>query len=214
MDVLENRKRVSEASGFFLSDWTCGEQTHGCRVQLVGEQERGAGHAQLDHAFADTDSLITKEPGILLTAVFADCVPLFFVDPVQHAIGIAHAGWKGTALQIAVRTVEAMREAFASRSEDLLAAIGPSIGACCYEVDDHVIQQIDMPAPRPTVSGRYMLDLKEVNRQFMIRAGIKPNNIEQSSYCTSCNTDLFYSHRGENGRTGRMAGWIGIRRMR
>lgn len=208
-DVIENRRRVSEALHFALEDWTSAEQTHGCRIQVVQAADRGRGSMSRTTAFADTDGLVTDVRGVLLTTCYADCVPLYVVDPKQGAIGIAHAGWKGTAQQIAIKIVQIMEQTYGSKAEDMFAAIGPSIGACCYEVDDRVVEAIGLPAPMRQENGRYMLDLKEANRQFMIRAGIKPNNIERSAYCTSCRTDLFFSHRAEEGRTGRMAAWIG-----
>jgi YfiH family protein len=208
-DVITNRQLVSERAGFTFDAWTCAEQVHSNAIQKVSRQHMGSGKYSRDHAFQDTDALISNEIGIMLTAFFADCVPLYFVDPVHHAIGLAHAGWKGTALLIAERTVEAMHREFGSQPEQIFAAIGPSIGVCCYEVNDQVIEQLDCERPVQKPNGRYMLDLKETNRQFMIRAGILPINIEISEWCTSCNTDLFYSHRAENGQTGRMTAWIG-----
>lgn len=210
--VLENRRRLSKAAGFAAEDWTCAEQVHGHRVKLVTAGDRGAGRLARESAFADTDALMTREPGIMLAAFFADCVPLFFCDPVNRAVAIAHAGWRGTAANIAAETVRAMEERFGTRPGDLLAAIGPSIGPCCYEVDDAVVRQIGMKPPVRKDNGRYMLDLKEANRQFMIKAGLGPNHIEVSGYCTCCRTDLFFSHRGEGGKTGRMAAFIGIDR--
>ncbi len=215
--VVDNRRRVSHAAGFPFDAWTCSEQVHGDRVRTVLREDRGAGRLSRGDAFADTDAIITSESGIMLAAFYADCVPLYFVDPIHHVIGLAHAGWKGTALRIAERTIERMEEAFGTVRTELYAAIGPSIGGCCYEVDERVVQQLGIePALqlgieplRRKENGRYMLDLKEVNRQFMIRTGMKPNHIEQSGFCTCCSADLFFSHRGENGRTGRMAAWIG-----
>ncbi len=207
--VVENRRRVSAAAGFPFEAWTCGEQVHSNAVRVIGPGDKGAGRLTREDAIADTDAFITDETGILLAAFYADCVPILFVDPANRAIGLAHAGWKGTALQIAERTIQRMEDAFGSRPSELLAAIGPSIGGCCYEVDERVMSQVGIDSPKPKENGRYMLDLKEVNRQFMIRTGMKPNHIEHSGYCTCCSTDLFFSHRGENGRTGRMAAWIG-----
>lgn len=212
--VRENRRRLALSAGFAPEDWTSAEQTHGNRVRVVEAADRGAGRRTRETAFPDTDAMITREPGILLAAFFADCVPLFFVDPVRRAVGIAHAGWRGTALDIAGRTVRAMAEAFGTNPGDLRAAIGPSIGPCCYEVDDAVVGQIGADAARRTAGGRFMLDLKEANRQFMIKAGLAPNHIEVSGYCTRCRTDLFFSHRGEGGTTGRMAAFIGIGNVR
>jgi len=208
-DVITNRQILTKSAGFRFDAWTCAEQVHGNTVKRVSLLNRGAGRHSRQQAVQDCDALICNESGIMLAAFFADCVPLYFLDPVNKAIGLAHAGWKGTALQIAERTIEAMSKEYGSQPANLLAAIGPSIGVCCYEVNDQVIEKLDCEPPTKQENGRYMLDLKDTNRQFMIRAGILPVNIEISEWCTSCNTDLFFSHRAENGRTGRMTAWIG-----
>jgi hypothetical protein len=217
-DVIHNREQVARALGFSFERWTCAEQVHGNEVQQVTIQEAGRGNRSLETAFPGKDSLITDEPGILLTAFFADCVPLFFVDPKTGAIGLAHAGWRGTTAEIARTTVEAMSRHYGSRPENLRAAIGPSIGPCCYEVDEPVVERVrplaepDTGVVRETKSGKYRLNLQELNRQIMIKAGILPTRIEITSWCTSCHTEWFYSHRREQGRTGRMAAWIGWKR--
>lgn len=221
--VIANRNLVADELGFPRGAWTCAEQVHDNRVHLVTETDKGKGHLSLESAIPSTDALITDRRGVLLTALFADCVPLYFYDPVQQAIGLAHAGWRGTALQIADATIKKMIDAFGTRPEDLLAAIGPSIGRCCYEVDEMVMSRI-RPVLNylPTLSGsrmyyedksngKAMLDLQEINRQIMIKAGILPIHIEVSKLCSGCNTHWFFSHRKEIGKTGRMAAWIGLR---
>jgi YfiH family protein len=179
-------------------------------------------------AFQATDGLLTSVPGVLLTSFYADCVPLYFYDPLLQVVGLAHAGWKGTVAEIAAAMVERMETAYGSRPRDILAGIGPSIGDCCYEVDDYVMDHIRRlegelePVPaQGDVPGLYrtseaddrksMLNLKEMNRRIMIKAGILPTHIECTSWCTSCNQDLFFSYRKENGVTGRMTSWIGIK---
>ncbi|WP_040948451.1 peptidoglycan editing factor PgeF [Gorillibacterium massiliense] len=222
--VVANRRRVAEEIGIPLEGWVFGEQVHGKRVAVITAQDAGRGAFNRSSALPEADAFITREPRLVLAALFADCVPLFFADPVTGVIGLAHAGWKGTALAIAAETVAAMVNHFGVQPENLLAAIGPSIGSCCYEVDNRVIDEIDrvldlsasdkdngerFPYYQKTIAGKYDLDLQQVNRQIMIKAGIMPSSIELSRYCTSCSTDLFYSHRKEKGITGRMMAWIG-----
>ena len=126
--------------------------------------------------------------------------------PETGAIGLAHAGWRGTAAQIAKKTVSAMTEVFSVRPENLLAAIGPSIGGCCYEVDDVV--RNEMPDYESCFmakcDGKYWLDLWQVNRQQLMEAGVAPSRISVAGVCTNHNPELFCSYRYENGRTGRM----------
>ncbi|WP_426447678.1 peptidoglycan editing factor PgeF [Paenibacillus sp. S-38] len=224
--VVENRRRLAQALGIPFEAGTYAEQVHGKEIQMVTSALRGAGIRDRDSALQAKDGFMTNEPGVYLYALFADCVPLYFYDPIRRAVGLAHAGWKGTALGIARSMVEAMSAAYGTKARDLRAAIGPSIGACCYEVDDTVVSRIDKalgttggaaqeegqpPFYEAKLGGKYTLNLQAVNRQIMIKAGIMPSHIEISSLCTSCRTDLFFSHRKERGRTGRMAAWIGLR---
>ncbi|MFD2612820.1 peptidoglycan editing factor PgeF [Paenibacillus gansuensis] len=213
--VIRNRTLLAEALGLPAGSWTCGEQVHGNTVTIVEASDIGAGRLSRENAVQDTDALITNVTGVLLTSFYADCVPILFFDPVQKAAGLAHAGWKGTVQEIASNTVEAMHSAYGSRPEDILTAIGPSIGACCYEVDETVIAkvrslQLEEPHYEDLGSGKYKVDLKGINRQILRKAGILPSHIEISKWCTGCRTDLFFSHRKENGMTGRMASWIAM----
>lgn len=222
--VFANRAIIADQLGIPFEAWTCAEQVHGNRVTTVTVNERGRGRLRREDAIQETDALITNESGVWLTAFFADCVPLYFFDPVQKAVGIAHAGWKGTVLQIADETVKAMAAQFGSKPTDLLAAIGPSIGVCCYEVDEVVASPVQdtweqlgiseardkFLVPKSDKPGKFMLNLQHLNREIMIKAGILPSRIEICGMCTSCRTDSFFSHRKEQGRTGRMAAWIGL----
>jgi len=210
-DVAENRRRVAEAAGFDFRRWTCAEQVHGVDVAVVTEADAGAGRLSRADAVASKDALVTDAPGVMLNAFYADCVPIWFVDPANRAVGIAHAGWRGAVADVALETVRAMTRVYGSDPSEMLAAIGPSIRGCCYEVDDQVARHI--PAGSESIKasdspGRYLLDLAIFNRQKLTEAGILTKHIEITQYCTSCRTDLFFSHRKENGRTGRMTAWI------
>ncbi|MFC4103902.1 peptidoglycan editing factor PgeF [Paenibacillus xanthanilyticus] len=228
-DVVRNREVIAEALGWPFEAWTCAEQVHGSRVHRVTAEDRGRGRESRESAIGDADALMTNEKDILLASFYADCVPLYFWDPQREAVALAHAGWKGTVAEIAVRTTEAMTEAFGSKPAEIRAAIGPSIGGCCYEVDENVLRHVrplleelsalgiveadsQERAVLPSSPGKARIDLKEINRQIMIKAGILPTHIEITQWCTGCRTDLFYSHRTEQGRTGRMASWIGLGR--
>ncbi|OME82968.1 multicopper polyphenol oxidase [Paenibacillus sp. FSL A5-0031] len=222
--VISNRRLLTDAIGWPFEAWTCAEQVHGNRVWQVTEADKGKGRNSLDDVLRDCDAIMTNVPGVLLTSFYADCVPLYFYDPEHDAVALAHAGWKGTVQQIAVETVQAMEQAYGTDPKALVAAIGPSIGGCCYEVDGPVIEQVQALLTDLSLSqeeadsmlklsenGKANLDLKEINRQIMIKAGILPIRIELTEWCTGCGRDLFFSHRKEGGLTGRMASWIGIR---
>lgn len=212
--VLENRRRLAAAAGFPFDAWTCAEQVHGNSVTVVTKRERGMGREAQHSAIPNTDALITEEVGVMLVSFYADCVPLFFYDPVRRVAGLAHAGWKGTAKHIAQRTVEAMHSKLNCDPADILAVIGPAIGACCYEVDETVIRamrQADIAEGwTAKENGKYMLNLKVINEQILRKAGILPTHIEITNLCTSCQSESFFSHRRDQGRSGRMASWIGM----
>lgn len=228
-DVVRNRELVAEALSWPFEAWTCGEQVHGNHVHIVTAADRGRGRAARDTAIADTDALVTGEKDVLLTSFYADCVPLYFHDPVREVVALAHAGWKGTVLEIARSTVSAMENEFGCSAADIRGAIGPSIGGCCYEVDQVVLDRVEPLVEELTSlqarsgaacgmmmkrvgEGKARINLKEINRQIMIKAGILPMNIEMSEWCTGCSTDIFFSHRMEKGAAGRMASWIGMKR--
>ncbi|WP_018753228.1 peptidoglycan editing factor PgeF [Paenibacillus sanguinis] len=222
--VLENRRLLAEALGFAPEAWTCGEQVHGTNIAVVRSGDAGRGYLSRQDAFQQTDGLLTDVPGVLLTSFYADCVPLYFADPVQRVVGLAHAGWKGTVAGMASAMVSRMEQEFGSRPADIRVALGPSIGECCYEVDEKVMAQARLALPpeedgitesewcSPSVhEGKTMLNLKEMNRIIMIKAGILPTHIECTTWCTSCHPEIFFSYRKQNGVTGRMASWIGMK---
>jgi hypothetical protein len=219
--VVENRRRLAASAGIDFTAWTFAEQVHGNRVTVVTQANKGAGRESLTDVLPGADGLVTDEAGICLAALYADCVPLFFYDPEHKAVGMAHAGWRGTVGRIGANIVETMTREFSSRPDQLLAAIGPSIGSCCYEVGEQVATEVQQMIAQlaigsqdailqPHGDDKFMLDLQQLNRQIMIKAGILPSNIEMTGLCTGCRTDEFYSHRRENGSTGRMIAWIGM----
>ncbi|GHO44699.1 peptidoglycan editing factor PgeF [Ktedonospora formicarum] len=180
------------------------------------------------------DGLISREREVGLAMSFADCTPLVFYDPVQQAIAIAHGGWRGTARAIGPATIDAMRERFGSQPEQILAGIGPTIGACCYEVSEEVRSLFlgREQFPDAPVALRYRqlvsdsatfstievegqtslrLDLQETHRRQLLMAGLTEEHIETSDLCTSCHVDRFFSHRKEQGRTGRFAVFISLK---
>ena len=180
------------------------------------------------------DALITRHRGVSLAMSSADCVPLMFYDPVERVIGLAHAGWRGTARGIAAITIHAMSEQFGSNPKNVRAGIGPSIGPCCYEVSEEVRcyftgQQEFDPNPIDVnyrkliresavftvkrIQGRdsLRLDLWETNRNQLLMAGILPGHIESSEICTSCKIEHFFSHRAENGKAGRFPSILALR---
>jgi YfiH family protein len=218
--VRRNRARAASIVGAAPAWLTFGRQVHGARVAVVGNAERGS-------AFDDTDALVTNAALVPLVVLTADCAAIFLFDPVRGVIAIAHAGWRGTVARVAARTIETMRNAFGSQPADLVAAIGPSIGPCCYEVGSEVIDGVaaEFPdhaeellvEPDMASAGSFRASVNEEKRHFDLwranevilrAAGVREDAIEVSRLCTSCRTDLFYSHRAEKGNTGRFGGIV------
>jgi YfiH family protein len=146
---------------------------------------------------------------------FADCLPIFLYDPKRRAIGLGHAGWRGTARGLGTHMVSAMVECLGIKPAETIACLGPAIGPCCYEVGPEVAESVKLSLSDwdgsllPLGDNRFSLDLWEANRQQLSEAGIR--QIETSRMCTACHTDEFFSHRAERGSTGRFAAVMGIR---
>jgi len=211
--VIKNRQSFGQVLGISWEKMVAAEQIHGDAIHIVTEADIGKGAADYATAIKATDALITDQSGIPLSTYYADCVPIFFLDPVTPAIGLAHAGWKGTVARIGAKTLRKMNEVYGSKAKNCLIAIGPSIGPCCYEVDEYVrnkfaeqswqLEEIFKPEKQ-----KWRLDLQKANRLALLEAGALPENIFISNYCTRCRTDLFFSYRAEEGKTGRMAAVI------
>ena len=144
--VLENFKRIGASMGVNVEDMVLSKQTHTTNVRVVTAEDKGKGIMQ-ERNYTDVDGMITNVPGICLVTSYADCVPLYFVDPVKKAIGLSHSGWRGTVGKIGKNTVQLMQENFGSKPEDLLAAVGPSVCMDCYEVSEDVIEQDPIFSP-------------------------------------------------------------------
>lgn len=209
--VQENRTRVSNILDFPLEKLVAAKQVHGDRVALISTEHCGKGALEYETALADTDALITAEIGVPISTYHADCVPLLIFDPVTPAIGLAHAGWKGTALKIGAKTIEKMAHFFDTKAEDCLVAIGPSIGPCCYEVDEKVRAVFSKQFTdssgffKRRGQNRWLLDLWEANKISLAEIGVPNEQFFGSGCCTACRVDSFFSYRKEGGSTGRMA---------
>ncbi|GAA5415028.1 polyphenol oxidase [Paraliobacillus ryukyuensis] len=210
-DVLVNRSHLATLLGFPLTNWVMGEQTHGTSIHLVTTNDKGKGATDHLTTLAGVDGLITKENNVLLTAMFADCVPLYFWDKETNWIGIAHAGWRGTVQQMAGKMVDALQRSGANIAT-LQVAIGPAISYQYYEIDQRVYDQIPLSlrdqVTSKTNESHYFLDLSTLHREILLEKGIHSEHIYQTNYCTY-HDDKFFSHRREGGKTGRMLGFIG-----
>lgn len=216
--VRENFRRIAESIGFSEKDLVFSMQTHTANVRRVGREDCGRG-LERPVGYSDVDGLVTNEPGVVLATFYADCVPLFFVDPVHHCIGLSHSGWRGTVGKIGKATVEMMAKEFGSEPGDLLAAVGPSICQECYEVSEEVIglfrenfaEELWPKLFYRKDNGHYQLNLWEANRLIFQEAGILPQHITVTDICTACNPELLFSHRASGGKRGNLAGFLEIK---
>ncbi len=237
--VLENYRRVAEALGCKIEDMVATRQTHTTNIRVVTARDRGKGVVHPTD-YEDIDGMITDEPGIALAAFYADCVPLYFVDTENRAIGLAHSGWRGTVRQMGACMVEAMKREFGTRPENLLAAIGPSICQECYEVDAAVAGEfVQMLRGSEEISeeiresgcyfvpdasymqvvekcrteGKYQLDLWLSNLIILRRAGIPLSQISVTDICTCHNPDYLFSHRASHGKRGNLGAFLMLKNI-
>lgn len=213
--VAANHNRVYRALRIHRSQTVTCHLTHSTDVWVVTAADCG-------RMVGRSDALVTAEPGVYLSMRFADCIPILLHDPVRGAVGLAHAGWRGTVKNVAGAVVEAMVSELRCSPETIMAVIGPAIGPCCYQVGQEVIQAVETAFPRRDPAGddsarllsphdgrRAYFDLWEANRQQLIAAGV--GRVVVSGLCTACHADRFFSHRAARGHTGRFGVVMGYR---
>lgn len=216
--VRENFRRIAASIGVKCENMVFSQQTHTTNVRVVTEEDRGMGFTR-PLAYRDVDGLVTNVPGICLVTFYADCVPLYFLDPVKRVIGLSHSGWRGTVGKIGKKTVERMREEYGCRPEDILAAVGPSVCMDCYEVSEEVIlrfQENFEETYRKDLyyrkeNGKYQLNLWKANEIIFAEAGILPEHMAVTNLCTHCNSDLLYSHRTMGNERGNLAAFLALK---
>lgn len=216
--VLENYRRLGEAMGVSPQDFVCTDQTHTTNVLRVGKEDCGNGVTK-PRPYTDVDGLVTNEPGVVLSTFFADCVPLYFVDPVHRAIGMSHSGWRGTVGRMGARTLEKMQEEFGTEAKDVIAAVGPSICQECYEVSRDVAEEFqkEFMGHESEIlidkgKDKFLLDLWKCNEIVMLEAGIVKEHLAVTNICTCCNPTLLFSHRASKGRRGNLGAFIFLKK--
>lgn len=225
--VLENFSRVAAVLGTERSHIVCSDQTHTTNVRVVTREDMGKG-IEKERDYTDVDGLITREKGVVLATFYADCVPLYFVDPVKEVIALSHSGWKGTAGRIGEVTVRRMQQEFGCRPENIYAAIGPSICKDCYEVSEDVArafkesfkqseflsrsraweQIFTQKDERQKAEGKYQLDLHLANKLILLGSGILPQHLAVTDICTAHNPDYLFSHRKTDGKRGNLGAFL------
>jgi polyphenol oxidase len=199
---LVNRRNFLESLGIDAESLICAKQVHSANIKLAGHLHKGSGALSYETALEDTDALITREKNLPLAIFTADCLSIFLFDPQTRGIGLVHAGWRGTLAGIAAKTIEAMRNEFHSRPENICVQFGPAIRSCCYQVNGDF--QDKFPGNIDRRGGSSFLDLAGANRRQLALCGVKSANIMDCAICTACHNAEYFSYRKENSSSGRM----------
>ncbi|MDO8885514.1 peptidoglycan editing factor PgeF [Candidatus Oleimmundimicrobium sp.] len=209
--VIQNRKILCSVLNLDFPRLTACEQVHGNNLVVVDKSLIGRGAFSHHNAISNTDALITNQTKVPLAIFCADCVPIIIVDPTKRIVSVVHAGWRGSYAEIAKKTVQMFVDKFHSLPQSLFSFIGPCIGDCCYRVDSTLAQEFEekFALHLDTRQGESYLNLVEININQLLKSGIKSGNIYCSNICTSCDSD-FFSHRRENGVTGRQSALVAV----
>lgn len=210
--IKENTRRIAQAIGVEAERMVYTHQTHTVNVAVVREGDEGK-------RFMETDGMVTNVPGICLVTFYADCVPLYFVDPVKRVIGLSHSGWRGTVRRMGKVTVEKMQETYGSNPEDVIAAIGPSICQDCYEVSEDVAcefrkefkEEVQTELFYRKENGKYQLNLWRANEEVLLEAGIAKEHIAVTNVCTHCNPEILFSHRTTGDKRGNLSAFLSLK---
>lgn len=215
--VMENYRRIAQVLDVSLSDFVCSDQTHTTNIRIVTKEDAGKGVTK-QKDYTEIDGLITNERGLVLSTFYADCIPLYFVDPVKKAIGLSHSGWRGTVEKMGKKTVEKMQEVYGCDPKDIYGVVGPGICKQCYEVSKDVALAFcesfeQNPDSLEKILERkdgekYQLDLWRANYEIMLEAGILREHIQVTDVCTCHNPEYLFSHRATNGKRGNLGAFL------
>lgn len=215
-NVYENYRLLGKDLGVSPHDMVLSHQVHGKRILPVTREHAGMG-IERERSYQNVDGLATSDTGLMLVTHYADCVPLYFYDPVSKVIALSHSGWKGTLLDIGGETIRVLKDVYGCEPNNLHIAFGPHIKACCFEVDNDVTQPFLDTFPwadhytTHRAEGKWVLDLEGIIIQSLLSRGITKDHISGCKVCTRCHKELFFSHRGCQGKTGTGAAFIMIR---
>lgn len=213
--VMENYRRMAKILETSPEQMVLSHQTHTTNIRKVTEEDAGKGVVR-ERDYKDVDGLITDVPELTLVTFYADCVPLYLVDPVKKAIGLSHSGWRGTVHRMGEKTLAAMEEAYGTQAEDVIACIGPSICQDCFEVGPEVVEEFQKAFHESfhnrlfyqKENGKYQLNLWLANEIIFEEAGVKKENIHTTDICTHCNPELLFSHRTTGNDRGNLAAFL------
>ncbi len=213
--VMENHKRLGKAAGYDYRKLVFSDQVHETAIYKVTEKDAGKG-ITVTSDIISTDGLMTDQPGIPLMTFYADCVPVYFYDPIKKVVAMNHSGWKGTVKNISSHMIEMMNREYGSSASDIICAIGPSICQACYEVSLDVAEAFGAAYHEEEYAsmmidkgnGKYQLDLHKANYYNLINSGVLAEHIAVTDICTCCNPALLFSHRASHGMRGNLGGFI------
>lgn len=213
--VMENHRRFADAVGYDYRKLVFSDQVHKTDIYKVTEKDAGKGIVR-DTDIREIDGLMTNVPGIPLMTFYADCVPVFFYDPVKKVVAMNHSGWKGTVAKISRCMLSRLKEEYGTEASDLICAVGPSICKDCYEVSEDVAKQFMDAYTKAQVDeivydkgdGKYLLDLHRANYYNLVDSGVLPEKIDVTNICTCCNSDVLFSHRASHGLRGNLGAVI------
>jgi hypothetical protein len=215
--VEENYRRVAQALEVDYHKIVCSDQTHTTNVRVVTETDAGKGLIS-PRDYTDVDGMTTNVPGLTLATFYADCVPLYFVDPVHRAIGLSHSGWRGTVGRMGQVTLQKMAETYGTNPKEVICAIGPSICQDCYEVSEDVADEFkkEFSGHEKEIlvdkeNGKYQLDLWKANEIVLLEAGVEKENLSVTDICTCCNPELLFSHRASHGKRGNLGAFLSLK---
>lgn len=207
-ESLAHRRRLCSGAGIAFENLVCPRQVHGEHIAHVKASDRGKGSASAETALADTDALICNTPGIACAVQTADCLAVFLYDPLSQSIGIVHAGWRSTRLELTAKTVASMQEQFKAQPAAMQAWFGPALGSCCYEVGEEFADFFPEEVARR--QGRLYFDLAAANRRQLLACGLASANIAGPGPCTACHAQGFFSYRRQGATAGRMLSVIAL----
>ena len=205
--VRDNYLEISNDFSVPFDKITAAKQTHSKDIRIIREKDAGCGVSRLGETF-EADGLITDLSGVPIMVFYADCVPILMADTKKGVIAAVHSGWRGTEKKIVQNAVSIMVNEFGADPRDIKAAIGPSIGACCFETGSEVAELFEDEFKKPHKNGKFKVDLWSKNKQMLKDMGVPEENIEVLGICTVCRSDLLYSYRTHGEQTGRMGAVI------
>lgn len=208
--VIKNYKAVAKDLNMSFDNMVLSRQTHTDNIRIVTKEDQGKGLTKESDIF-DTDGLITNVKNTPLVIFTADCIPVLLSDKNGKAVGAVHAGWRGTVMKIPKKAAELMIKTYGISPENIVAAIGPGIGPCCFETGEEVAEKFDSSFVKKGINGKFFVDLWAANFAALCEAGIPPENISVSGICTKCNCGEFYSYRKMGDKTGRLGALIEIK---